>query len=116
MKKKKELNKKTWIITKLRRISLMWPPRSEAFKLARISRGIYQCAGCKGEFKRQELKADHINPVVDVKYGFEDWEVFIESLFCDVDGYQCLCGPCHDKKTEKEQKKRTILRKKRKKS
>lgn len=102
----RKLNKKSWIIAKLRRASLMWPPRNEAFNKCKIERGAYECAGCAGIFKRKELHVDHIAPVVDVKVGWENWDAFIESLFCDVDGLQCLCKACHDKKSKEENENR----------
>lgn len=101
--KKKELNLKTWLIPKLRRLSYMWPPRNEAKKLARVSRGLYKCNGCKEIFGPKEVVLDHINPVVAVT-GWEDFGAFIESLFCKVEGYQVLCEECHNDKTADENK------------
>lgn len=106
----KEVNLKTWLIPKLRRLSYMWPPRNEAKKLARVSRGLYKCAGCKEIFGPKEVTLDHIYPVVPLT-GFENLGNFVESLFCKVEGYQVLCVPCHDKKTDKEDKLRELLKK-----
>lgn len=101
MKKKKEINLKTWLIPKLRRLSYMWPPRNEAKKLARVERGKYKCAQCNNIFGPKEVVLDHINPVVPIE-GFQDLGHFVESLFCDVSGFQVLCIADHDTKTTQE--------------
>ena len=31
-----------------------------------------------------------------------DLSTFVENLFCEVEGLQCLCQNCHDIKTQKE--------------
>ncbi|KKM75178.1 hypothetical protein LCGC14_1392830 [marine sediment metagenome] len=105
----------------LRSISMRWPPKYEVKKAARISRGIYMCAGYnRGEHevvaslppkpgnKRRINNAvvDHINPVIDPVLGFRSWDSFIERLFCEVDGFQVLCDDCHKNKTADERKKR----------
>lgn len=106
----KEVNLKTWLIPKLRRLSYMWPARNEAKRLARVERGKYKCNKCKGIFGPKEVVMDHINPVVPLT-GFENLGNFVESLFCKVEGFQVLCEKCHDKKTEKEDKLREKLKK-----
>lgn len=97
----KKQNLKSFIIQVLRRGSYKWKPRTEALKRARISRGVYKCNMCEGEFKRKEMHIDHIKPVIDYK-GFTTWDDYIDRLFCDVDGFQVLCAPCHDNKTSIE--------------
>lgn len=99
MRTKKPVNRKTWLIPKLRRLSLMWPPRNEAKKLARVSRGVYKCAICKALFKDKETRMDHINPVVDPNDGFQDLGKYVESLLPYEIGWQCLCLKCHEEKT-----------------
>jgi hypothetical protein len=49
---------------------------------------------------------DHIDPVVSVEHGFEGWNVYIERMFCEADGYQVLCKTCHSIKTANERKAR----------
>jgi len=97
---------KRFVIASLRRSSLYWPPRNEAFKLARINRGIYQCAICKKGFGRKEVVADHLTPVVKLS-GFTDWQEYITRMFPDVMGFSIICRPCHQSKTNEE----SILRK-----
>jgi len=109
MKKKKPINLKTWLIPKLRRLSYQWPPRNEAKKLARVSRGLYKCNNCKEIFGPKEIFMDHKFPVVAIT-GFENLGKYVESLFCSEENYQALCGPCHDKKTEEENKLRKEIK------
>lgn len=111
MKKKKEINLKTWLIPKLRRLSFMWPPRNEAKKLARVERGKYKCNICQNIFGPKEVVLDHIIPVVNPEDGWQDFGVFIESLFCKVEGFQTICIKCHDIKTENENKIRKEVKK-----
>ena len=105
---------KNFIIATLRRASYRWSARTEAMRLARIERGLYKCAHCKGEFKRKQVHVDHINPVIDIKKGFTNWDDFINRLFCKVEQFQVLCEQCHSAKTSTERSLRTIYRKKRK--
>lgn len=104
-------NRKTFLIAQLRRLSFKWKPRGEVLKAARISRGVYECNICKGQFGNKEIVMDHIDPVVDVKHGWVDWNTFIESLFCYEEGWQVICKSCHDIKTEKENKERLKAKK-----
>lgn len=97
---------KRFVISALRRVSLWWKPRNEAFKLARISRGLYICNICKKCFGRKEVVADHLNPVVKLS-GFTNYDEYLHRMFPSVEGYQIICKPCHSIKTEEE----NILRK-----
>lgn len=101
MKEKKPPTLKTWIVPRLRRLSYQWPPRNQAKANARVSRGKYKCAICQRIFGPQEVVLDHINPVVPVD-GYVDLGSFVESLFCNIEGYQVLCHEDHDKKTVAE--------------
>ena len=105
---------KTWLTSVLRRASYRWIPRNEALKDARIERGLYRCAMCQGEFKKDEILLDHIVPVVSIKDGFTNWDDFINRMFCPKEGFQCLCGPCHDSKTAIEDELRKKYREERK--
>ena len=105
---KKEINLKTWLVPRLRRLSYQWPARNEAKKLARVSRGVYKCNICQELFKPDETTMDHINPVVPVT-GVDDslplYEIigkYVVSLLVYESGWQCLCKPCHEKKTREE--------------
>lgn len=113
-KKEKKLNKSTWVKGVLRRASLRWPPRNEALVRARVARGDYECAMCKGIFKRQQVDLDHISPVVDVEDGFTGFDEFVETLFCDVENFAVLCKECHAQKTSLEVQYRKYARRKKK--
>lgn len=110
----KKMTKKTWIMAGLRRMSYRWPPKNEAERKARVDRGLYKCATCEGTFKAGEYAIDHIMPVVALKEGFTSWDEIIDTLFCDVDGFQILCHACHDMKTSIEDAMRASYNKKRK--
>lgn len=106
---------KNWLISTLRRASYRWPARNESLKLARIDRGLYQCAICKGSFKRDQVQLDHIVPVIPLTGTFSTWDEFINRLFCPVDGYQVICAEnCHSAKTAIEDSTRAMFNKKRK--
>ena len=95
----------------LRRASFRWPARSEALRLARVSRGTYKCANCEGLFGNKETKLDHIEPVVSITQQGIDYEAFIKRLLCPASGLQVLCRECHDIKTKGENDARREYRK-----
>lgn len=98
----------TFIKNLLRGGTYRWRPRSQCKQEARVSRGMYLCNICKeavplkDENKKNNVWVDHINPVVCPKKGFEDWNVYIERMFCEIDNLQLLCTECHNKKTAEE--------------
>ncbi len=62
----------------------------------------YQCAECKGWFKRTDVHIDHITPCGSLK-GFDDLEGFITRMTTeDPDHFQILCKPCHLDKSYEE--------------
>jgi len=89
-----------------------WPVKYEVLKNAQTKKKTnkltgrlamhYRCSECKGEFPQKQMAADHIEPVVDPRLGFVDWNTFIDRLFIELDGFQALCKDCHQKKTNKE--------------
>ena len=107
---------KAFIINTLRRASFRWKPRGEAKKKYKVKVGEYKtgrakygykCAKCEGIFKSGEVKMDHIDPAVPLD-GWQGFDIFIERMFCEESGFQCLCAECHDAKTaiEREERKR----------
>lgn len=96
----------------LRQKSRWWKPIAEAKILARRpykgknkrQKWEYKCAECKHYFKSDEVNVDHITPAGTLKH-FNDLPGFVERLFCEVEGLQVLCSPCHNKKTKKERQK-----------
>lgn len=103
---------KAFVIAALRNASGRWGPKHASIKKAFVRHGInpatgrkcklHACAHCPGLFPQSEMKADHIAPVVDPEEGFRGWDVYVERLFQEVDGFQALCGPCHDIKSRGE--------------
>lgn len=124
MKPAKPYNGATWtsarfasfIKSALRAASRRWPQKHEALKKAGVGKRLnkatgkdifhYKCAACANLFKAADVQVDHIDPVVSVEKGFEGWDVYIERMFCEADGYQVLCKPCHSIKTANERKAR----------
>ncbi len=107
---------KNFIINTLRRASFRWKPRGEAKKRYKVKVGEYstgrakyeyKCAECDGTFKSGDIKIDHIDPAVPLE-GWQGFDIFIERMFCDESGFQCLCKGCHDEKTgiEREERKK----------
>jgi 5-methylcytosine-specific restriction endonuclease McrA len=91
-----------WLKAQLRRVHHKWIPRSEAKKLARVSRGKYKCAHCKDLYGPKDIAVDHIEPVIEVSKGFMGWDEYINRLFLPIKGYQILCKKCHNIKTQEE--------------
>jgi 5-methylcytosine-specific restriction endonuclease McrA len=109
------LHLKKFLIKKLRRMSIWWTPKTEALNKVKVSlevgrtlkdkpimRVFFKCAHCEALFKRDEVDADHINPIVDPVDGMVSWDEYINGLFCDSSGFQILCKPCHKIKTDAE--------------
>jgi 5-methylcytosine-specific restriction endonuclease McrA len=112
----KPLNIKQFIIALLRRGTYKWPPRTEAMRNARVARGKYECAMCSCLFGPKEIKVDHVEPVVNVTKGFENWDTYISRMYPeDPNKFQILCISCHDSKTAVERELRKKYRPKKKK-
>lgn len=91
--------------SKLRSLSLKWPPRNDSFKLSRVDRGQYKCGLCQSIVHYSQLNIDHIQPVIPIT-GIElqdsgeiDWNKHIPRLFCGIDNLQAICTKCHDSKS-----------------
>jgi 5-methylcytosine-specific restriction endonuclease McrA len=128
---KKKPNRKSWITSQLRRLSLRWPPRGKVLKASRreLPRKIkkdgtpfkkpnyeYQCNVCKEWFRSSDTQLDHIEPVVDPKAETTLSEEefigkFAVGLLCYEENFQVICHPCHDEKTKNEQKERFSVKK-----
>lgn len=98
-----KFNLRSFLIGKLRRLSYQYPVRKEVKARARYARGLYRCELCNTSLRNGEYALDHKAPVVDLKRGFQDWNIYIDRLFCDASGLQLICQTCHDLKTKKEQ-------------
>ena len=108
------------IINTLRRLSMYWKPIQEVKRSARSGRiknpetghlnMAVICEVCNGHIMEKDCKVDHINPVVPTD-GFNadgslflgyDWNVYLENMFCEANGFQVLCRNCHQIKTNRE--------------
>lgn len=106
---------KSFITTTLRSGMRRYPPKYEALKLAYTETKVnpksgrsakhFMCNGCKVDFPSKDVQVDHVDPVVDPKVGFVNWDTFIKRLFCPVENLQVLCTVCHKAKTKEERKK-----------
>lgn len=65
----------------------------------------YQCVECTKWFKDKEVQVDHIEPAGSLK-EYTDLPAFAERLFCEPDGLQVMCKPCHQTKTNAEREER----------
>ncbi len=115
----KTRNNNTWtearfnsfVKSALRGASQRWPPRytvlSEAYvgqkinpKSGRLAKH-YKCSRCLNDFPQKEVQVNHKTPVVLLS-GFDSWNGVIERLFCEKEGLECVCIPCHKTITKEE--------------
>jgi hypothetical protein len=94
-----------FIRSALRSAFQKWGPKHEAKKLAKVAYNTYTCAHCEKPHGSKEIEVDHIEPAGSLK-TFSDLPAFVERMFCEVDGFQVLCKPCHQLKTNEERKNR----------
>ena len=105
-RRNRTINKVAFLRNQLRKAFLKWPARSEALISARTARGVYTCAGYHKEAHsvrhRDGIAVDHIDPIGKL----EDWNTWIDRLFCGTENLQLLCKSCHKEKTADERKQR----------
>lgn len=101
---------KSFVKNQLRSASRKWAPIQECLRNARVSRGLYKCAGCgetvpatvkDGAKRKKNIFTDHIEPVVPVT-GWVSWDSCIERMFSELDNLQALCWDCHNEKSKEE--------------
>jgi 5-methylcytosine-specific restriction endonuclease McrA len=98
----------TFIRSALRQKSIYWKPiRQCKINSRRPYKGInkqqkyeYQCNECKNWYAEKNINVDHIIPAGTLKCA-NDLPGFVERLFVEIEGLQCLCTICHNKKTKK---------------
>lgn len=88
----------------LRTTSVRWPPRYKTLAAAYVGQKInvesgrmakhYKCAKCEGEFTQKNIEINHKIPVI-LTSGFDSWSGVIERMFCEAEGLEALCKPCH---------------------
>lgn len=123
MKKNKSRNGGQWTEARfnsfvkgaLRSASQRWPPKyqtlAEAYtttktntKTGRMAKH-YKCNRCKNDFPMKEVEVNHIVPVVPVT-GFTSWDETVERMFCEKEGLEVVCKPCHKNITKQENEER----------
>lgn len=91
----------------LRAKSSRWPPKFHKLQKNRKHvtgkrhRYEFQCEECKKWFKQSDIQVDHIVPCGSLR-SWDDLAGFAERLFCEEEGFQLLCKPCHLEKTKEE--------------
>lgn len=105
-KKKKKWNLRTKITQALRRTWFYSPDRNAVTKRCRVKGKGFKCEGC--HLIVDKIAIDHIEPVVNTKDGFIDWNTYIDQLFVDETKQQGLCKDCHSAKSRVEQELRKI--------
>jgi len=114
-----EARRRSFITSALRRAS--WPVKYEALRVAELPDKVvnpssgrlckaYRCNECGGAFVAKQVSVDHITPVVPLS-GHDSWDLFIDRIFCELDGFQVLCKDCHKVKTDAENSERKRLKK-----
>jgi 5-methylcytosine-specific restriction endonuclease McrA len=94
-----------FIRSALRAAFMKWGPKHTAKMASKIAYNQYQCAACEEIFTNREVEVDHIVGAGSLK-TFDDLPQFVERMFCEADGFQVLCKPCHQLKTNEERKKK----------
>lgn len=99
----------------LRSGSQRWGPKYTVLSKACVGQKInpksgrlakfYLCNMCKNEFTNKDVQVNHKTPVVPLT-GFDSWDALIERLFCEEDGLEVLCIPCHKGVTKLENQER----------
>lgn len=69
-----------------------------------------QCEKCKKNFPKRKVVADHIDPVINPRTGFVDWNTLYLRLFVPRTGLQALCTVCHRIKSNLENRIRRATR------
>ena len=69
-----------------------------------------QCEVCNDWHPTSKMAVDHIIPVISIEHGKQDWNEFIDRLWCARENLQRICDPCHDKKTYAERIERLTIK------
>ncbi len=71
---------------------------------------LIRCACCEELFRRDEIEANHINPVGSLEsVAIEHVRAYRERMFCKASGLEALCEPCHHAKTAAQRKAKCFM-------
>lgn len=101
---------RSMIMSALRSASRWWKPSEACIAKQRIGRGKYQCPLCPAIVPLNQMKRDHIDPVIPVT-GFTSWSDVVTRMFGQEDNYNGICKTCHSEKTLGENRERRRLAK-----
>lgn len=105
----------SFIKSALRSASQRWPPRYETLNDACVGQRVnpasgrlakfYTCNACKQIFPAKDVEVNHKIPVVPTE-GFDNWDNVIKRMYCEKEGLETLCKPCHKATTKRESEER----------
>lgn len=123
-KKKKVANLFSFLLPRLRRLSIQWPARQEVLKRIKIEvqDGFfkngnpkinirYKCEKCDKITTMDNIQIDHITPISNFA-AHGSWDSYLNAMFCSSDKLQGICVNCHQEKSAKEASERAEKRKK----
>lgn len=106
----------SFIRSSIRKASMYWKPLQQcklearrAFKGAGRQKWEYQCSECTKWFKEKDIQVDHIVDAGSLRSG-DDLKGFVERCFVEAGGYQVLCKPCHQLKTNEVRNEKKLLK------
>lgn len=110
----------SFIKSGIRSLTRKWKPMfdalndAKAWKLINKSTGReamhYRCAGCGELFPLKEVVVDHIEPIVPTDREWT-WDDIIARALVEKEGFQVLCKPCHQPKSNEENAERREFKK-----
>lgn len=62
----------------------------------------FQCSHCQGWYAQKQVEVNHKIPCGTLK-SYNDLPRFVERLFCEKDGLEVVCKPCHLEFTKESQ-------------
>lgn len=107
----------SFIRSSIRKASMYWKPLQECKLQARRpskssnkrQKWEYNCNHCNKWFKDGDVQVDHIVDAGSLKSA-EDLKGFVERCFVEAGGYQVLCKPCHQIKTNAVREEKKLLK------
>lgn len=126
-----EAGLKNFIISLLRKSNFAWKPKKEVIMSCRTDDKLVnettgkpnmtsECQECGTRVFEKKLKIDHVDPVVPVdgwgnttRFLGVNWNEYLSRMFVEAEGLQGICDTCHKDKTDRENKARREVLKKR---